>query len=200
MTDLHTEQRDRLAALRHRLDSCEAIEKPEEWLRPKAVQSLDAIVKGDAEGLTAAAAKRWAKEIRRDQSAKAQALLQDALPALAALDAELVNGELRLKANGAVVIDSVFVDAKEAGQILVNWKLTAKAFSGQDRIEASELTDSLRKLRMTTNHALAKQVDDLADELRKTETSIHAKESALDALCYMLFHLTKADIALVEGG
>ena len=97
-------------------------------------------------------------------------------------------------------MDSVFADAGEASQILVNWQLTARAFSGLERVEAPELGKALRELRITSNKALAKQIDDIAGGAATTAAAIEAEEKKLDALCYKLFALTPADISMIERG
>ncbi|MGE3712095.1 MAG: DNA methyltransferase [Hyphomicrobiaceae bacterium] len=200
LTQLHTKQREDLLALQRRLETCDAEERPVEWLWPKLVQAPNVAVQAAPTDLAPAGAKRWAKALRLEQAAKAEAALQDSLPALAALEAHLVKGELQLSANGVTVLDSVFVDASEASQVLVNWQLAARAFSGLERIEAPELGKALRELRITSNKALAKQIDDIAGEVSATAASIEAEEKKLDALCYKLFNLSKDDIALVEAG
>ena len=102
LTKLHTRRRDEIAALSHRLESCEEQEKAVEWLWPKSVSSLESLIAKAPDGLTKTAAKRYAKEEQAEQIAKAQAFLADSIPAFRSFNAERLFGTPRARASSPV--------------------------------------------------------------------------------------------------
>ncbi len=200
LTKLHTRRRDAIAALAHRLESCEQHEKPVEWLWPKTVSALDSLIAKAPEGLTKTAARKHAKATQAEQVAQAETFLAESIPAISVLDARLKGGELELYADGGLVLNAAFVSPAEATQMLVNWKLVARDFSGQEKIDGAGLSQALRNPRLTTNPALAKQIEDKFNELSTTNKEIETAETDLDAICYDLFQLSADDIAMIEKG
>ena len=122
LTRLHTERRDTEASLARRFEACEVEQKPVEWLWPSQVRGIDAW-KAKAPGdLSTRQKANWAKEQQAKQIEFATDALKDRLRPGAHLEVELVKGELRVHDDGTTVLDGVFVNAKEAKQVLIDWR------------------------------------------------------------------------------
>jgi SAM-dependent methyltransferase len=197
LTELHTERRDAIASLDHRFESCDIEEKPEEWLWPAQVRSLDKWKAKAPSDLGTRQKTSWAKDQRFKEIELALSTLQDRLRPGARLEVELIKGELRMHDDGATVLDGVFVDAAEAKRVLIDWRNYLRFNPIPETPNAAGLAKNLRCIRMTDNAALAKQIADIDAELARTETDINATENILNNITNRLYGLTPDEISIV---
>lgn len=196
---LHTLRRDLLARVARRLGAATRRVRPAAWLfaglLPPHEREADA-----AAGLDAAERRAWARTAYEADLALRHAALGAALRPGAALDATLVEGELRLLVEGAPVLDRIFVSASEGAFLLAQWKVLASAFAVTERTDGRKLATALRSLAVPDNPAVVEQVVEAAGELEACEAAIRAKETEVNGLVFSLYGLTPQERALVAAG
>lgn len=201
LQELHTRRRDLLAAVDKRLESgqCEEEKRDEGWLWAE-VKPVPAFKREAPKGLAGPAVTAWAKE-RREAVLRARLEAIDAvLRAGVRLVVENVAGELKVTAEGAVLIDGVFLDADEAAFTAAQWRQKARRTNVTEKFDAKRLVALLLKLRKTNNAALRRQVVELDEEIMTLDETIEDAEREMNRLTYRLYGLTEEEIRLVEGG
>ena len=200
LTALHTRRRDATFDLEKRLAACSVVEKAEEWLWPSGVQELAVLRARTPRQLAARQRTAWARNERNKQIQIVTEALSDKLRVGARLVPDFKDGELRLLDEGALVLDSIFVDAAEASQILINWKHYLRSTPITESTTANEIAKGLRTVRLTTNHAIVTQLAMLDEELSKLDIDIRKIEIELNQTSYSLYNLAPSEIEMVEGG
>ena len=118
----------------------------------------------------------------------------------AGLDADFKDGELIFYIDGIPVIENIFLGEDEGAFILAQWKILAQTFSITEKTDGRKLCDALRKLAVTENQALVKQIIELERELTSLETKIDNNENELNQLIYSLYRLNQKEISMIEDG
>jgi hypothetical protein len=77
---------------------------------------------------------------------------------------------------GAPVINGIFLGAKDGAFVLAQWKVHAQTFEVTEKTDGKKLCTLLRKLAVTDNQAVVKQIIALEKELTSTETKIVCNE------------------------
>jgi hypothetical protein len=116
------------------------------------------------------------------------------------LDAQFIDGELRLLADGAAIIRGVFLSPEEGPFIAAQWNGKIDSFKVGGRNPAKSLVTDLRRLIVTDNAVLIGQVVALQDEIRGIATTIAALETETNELLYDHYQLTPQERAMVEAG
>ncbi len=197
LTRLHTERRDTEASLARRFEACEVEQKPVEWLWPSQVRGIDAWKAKAPADLSTRQKANWAKEQQAKQIEFATDALKDRLRPGAHLEVELVKGELRVHDDGTTVLDGVFVNAKEAKQVLIDWRNYLRVNPITETPDAVNLASNLQCVRTTDNTAVAKQIADLDADLARVGREIAKAEDSLNKMADSLYGLSAAEISIV---
>jgi hypothetical protein len=172
--------------------------KPQEWLWPADVSSVEALVAKAPKGSTSRAKAAWAKEQRAKQIELATEDLQGRLRVGAFLEVELRKGELRLKDEGTTVLEGVFVDA-EAEQIAIYWRSFLRRTRITATVTAADFARQLRCIHTTDRVAIAKQISELDAQLSLLDKEIAANETAINSMAYTLYGLSPGEIRMIES-
>ncbi len=194
---LHTQRRDLLARIARRLGAVRSRARPDTWLFAE-LASAEAREADAPASLDATARRVWAREIYEADLAARQNALGALLRPGAVLDAELVDGELRLLVGGVPVLDRIFVTATEGLFVLAQWKALASRFVVSERTDGKKLSKAFRTLALPDNTAVVEQVVVAVGELGACEAAIRSTESRMNEMIFDLYQLTNADRALIE--
>ncbi len=201
LQDLHTKRRDLQLAIDKRLNSpqCSDEKRNEKWLWDD-VETVATIKKTAPPELKGKALAEWAK-LQRELKLTAymdriNAMLQPGVR----LTVENDMGELRVLANGAALIEGIFVDDDEAAFIAAQWRHKARQTNVTEKFDAKRLLGLLLKLRKTDNDAICKQVVKIDADIQALDEQIARAETDMNALTYKLYGLTDDEVRLVEEG
>ncbi|MCR9219072.1 MAG: BREX-1 system adenine-specific DNA-methyltransferase PglX [Alphaproteobacteria bacterium] len=196
---LHTERRDRMAALARRLSATPQKAKPERWLFPDLAPARS--LQADAPARLDAQARRdWAKRKAEEARDARLAALGARLYPGVALDAALEDGELKFLIDGAPAVDRIFLSEEDGRFVLAQWKHVAASFAVTERTDGKKLANALRKVVETDNAALRTQVIELQRRIAEIDAEIDAKEREINQLTYRLYGLSDAEVQRVEAG
>ena len=118
----------------------------------------------------------------------------------ASLDADLVDGELRLLADGVPLLDRIFLTGAEGAFVLAQWMVLASGSAVGEQADGGKLLKAFRTLAVPENPAVEEQVVAMAGELMACDTSIAELEGSMNQLTFDLYRLTQAEISLVVSG
>ncbi|MCB4862722.1 hypothetical protein K7W03_24350 [Sphingobium sp. PNB] len=193
---LHSSRRDTMRDLRHRLNASPAQNRRLDFIFPTlraARQRRGEAPRGVDAGAWAAAA--YDAELEERYGAIASALHPEV-----ALEAVFERGELRVLADGATIIDGIFIDAVEGPFIAAQWNARLDSFTPPTNNPGRSLVNLLRRLIVTDNQALRDQVIALELEQRTVKAAIADMEAALNERLYGLYGLTEAERRMIEQG
>lgn len=199
LQELHTKRRDLLLHIDKRLSSsqCEDDHRDESWLWAD-IKPLKDIKKDAPPDLKGKRLTAWAKSWREAKRAERLERIDPLLRAGANLTAELEYGELKLLANGAPVIDGVFLDETEAPFIAAQWRHKARQTRVTEKFDGKRLLNSLLKLRKTANPAIRTQIVNIDKDIQALDDEIETAETEMNRLTYRLYKLTDDEIRLVD--
>ena len=176
-----------LADINRRLCVVRRRSKPETWLFPDLTPKRN--LQNDAPARLEAAEKReWAAKRFQQALDGRLSALGTRLRTAVAIDARFENGELRFFIDGVPVIEKIFLGDAEGEFILAQWKLLATTFSVTEKTDGRKLANALRRIGQSDNTALVNQIVDLQRRLTQIEEEIGTEESAVNLLCYQLYH------------
>ena len=175
---LHSLRRDRMGSLRARFDNSPLRLRPLHFVFPLLAEA----------------------ENRQEEEVLAYATIDECLHPDVILDAQFIDGELRLLADGAAIIRGVFLSPEEGPFIAAQWNGKIDSFKVGGRNSAKSLVTDLRRLIVTDNAVLISQVVALQDEIRGIATTIAALETETNELLYDHYQLTPQERAMVEAG
>jgi len=198
LQELHTQRRDTLVALDRRLGSTPQTLRAASFLFAGLPELPDWEARAPA-ALDATARRTWAKERFARERSLRETALREAIAPGRDLSAELVRGELRLLADGDVVLDRVFPTAAEAPFLLAQWKTLLSRLNVTERTSGKSLSDSLRSFAATDNPGLVEQVLRLSGELEACEADIRSAEANMNEMLFDLYRLTPAERELVQA-
>jgi SAM-dependent methyltransferase len=180
--------------VKHRLAACSVDEKPFNWLWPKRVESVDALLVRAPSELTGRAKARWARAEQIDQVKEQVDRLSEMLPPGSVLKYSLRKGELSLSANGQVVLDGIFIDDNEAKFSAISWAHFLRYHREPD---AESLVEGLRRIYKTENDALRDQMAALESEISALDQNIAKAEDLLNEMVFDLYELDESERKLV---
>jgi len=193
---LHSSRRDTLRDLRHRLDASPAQNRRLDFIFPTLRTARQR--RGEApRGVDAGA---WATAAFDAELEERYRAIASALHPEVALEAVFKRGELRVLADGATIIDGIFVDAVEGPFIAAQWNARLDSFTQPSNNPGRSLVNLLRRLIVTDNQALRDQVIALELEQRAVKATIADRETALNERLYGLYGLTEAERRMIEQG
>jgi N-6 DNA Methylase/TaqI-like C-terminal specificity domain len=195
---LHTDRRQILADLGRRLDFATRA-RPPEWLFHGLPAAEDFALVAPT-NLRARDRSTRAMALRDAEIARREAAVGAALRPGARLSTTLVGGELRLLADGAPVLDRVFVTAAEGPFVHAVWRRLTATTTVTERLTGKALCDKLRCVPVTTNTALVAGVIELSGKLDEAEKKIEAAEAALNEASFVLYGLSAEERAMVLSG
>lgn len=196
---LYTKRRDIIARLEKRMGTVQLKPRPETFLFPdlKAVKDY---VETAPKNLLEAERKSWAKQKYEEDLQGRYDEISDRLHTAADLDADFKDGELVFSIDGIPVLENIFLDDKDGAFILAQWKVLAQTFSITEKTDGKKLCNALRKLAVTDNDALVKQIIDLEEELTALEADIAKEEEEINQVISSLYGLNEQEIKLIEAG
>ena len=197
LQDVYTRQADVMARLAHRLASTPSRSRRMDWLFPSIPganqRSEDAPGSVDDPG-------RWAK-MQYEQDIEAECVrLEEALHPDVDLEAEFASGELRLLADRALIIHGIFLDDEEGQFIAAQWNAAVADYTPPSRNPGKALATAPRKLIVSDNAALRRQVIELSTEASDLKTQIADGEDAMEELLAAAYALTDQERRLVSMG
>ena len=172
LQQLHTERRRLLRSAEQRLNALGKETKRPDWLFP---------------GLDASARVVQIERLTRLMSRGTR------------LEAELMNGELRLSIDGRNALQGVFVTEPESQLALSAWRFVCRSISVTDSTKGDDLIKRLRSVPLRSNNAAADQFTDRMRDVATLEATIVAAEEGTNALVYEAFGLTEEERAMVEA-
>jgi hypothetical protein len=193
---LHTSRRNSLRDLHHRLDVSPSQNRRLDFIFPTLRSARER--RGDApRGVDVG---HWATAAYELELTERYNSIGSTLHPEVTLEASFESGELRVLADGATIIDGIFVDNVEGPFIAAQWNTRLDGFSPPASDPGKSLVRMLRRLIVTDNHALRDQVIALAQEQRAMRANITASELALNGRLYALYGLSAAERGAVEHG
>lgn len=194
---LYTRRADFMARLAHRLASTPSRSRRMNWLFP-SILGVDQRSE-DAPG-SVDDPVRWAK-MQYEQDIEAEYFrLEEALHPDVDLEAEFASGELRLLADRAPIVDGIFLDDEEGQFIEAQWNAAVANYTPPSRNPGKALATTLRKLIVSENAALRRQVIELSIEASDLKTQIAHGEDAMEELLAAAYALTDEERKLVSMG
>lgn len=195
----HTARRDLLEQLARRIEAVRFKSRPEGWLF-QTFDTKQELLEQAPRNLEEQERRVWAERKREEALQSKYDEITTRLYPGATLAASFENGELAFFVDNVPVIDHVFVDQGEGAFVVAQWKVLAQTFSITEKTDGKKLCNALRKLAVTDNAALVKQIITLEETLSALEGEISEEEAAMDATIYRLYDLTAEDIQLIEAG
>ena len=201
LQELHTRRRDLLLMIDKRLESaqCEDDKRDEGWLWAD-VKPLNDLKKEAPAELKGPELSSWAKLQR---NLKLAAHLEQINPMLRlGVKLTVTNdyGELKIMADGILLLEGIFLDEEEATFIAAQWRQKARRTNVTQKFDANRLISLLLRLRKTSNPAIIKQVVGIDADIETLDSEIARAEDDMNQLTYRLYKLTEEEIRLVEGG
>jgi hypothetical protein len=140
--------------------------------------------------------RKWAEERLDEMEATRVEALQAALNRGGRREARFHSGELRFYANGAVVLDKIYLDAN-AGRLAENyWRWLL--LSGSAR-EAKRFAADLRRPPAASDAPAAAQFIERVAQLGEEAAAIETDEGALNEILYDIYRLSPDERNLVEN-
>ena len=197
LQELHTKRRDILSKLERRMEAVRFKTRPETFLFPGLKETKDHVDEAP-KNLEDSERKSWAKQkYEEDLQGRYDEITARIHPS-ANLDADFTDAELSFSIDGIRVLESIFLNGDEGAFVLAQWKVLAQTFSITDKTEGKKLCNALRKLAVTENAALVKQIIELEGELTALEAKIAKEEHDVNQLIFDLYGLSEQEISLIE--
>nr|WP_246721229.1 DNA methyltransferase [Rhizobium leguminosarum] len=198
LQELITKRRDTLASAGKRLAVCEIVERSASFLWPQLRDAAHWKAKNPL-GLGGRALTAWVKQHLAALHDEQLTRLGGYLPAGVRIEAEYRDGELRLMANGRVVIEGIFIDEEEGTFIAAQWGYLARQTNVTNSTRAKTIADKLCVTYRTDNPSLQAQFLKLMVDMQRLEAEIKGIEADLNQKIYALYQLTPEEIQMVEG-
>jgi hypothetical protein len=195
---LHTQRRDILDAFARRLNVPIRLRQPE-WLF-HGLPDLDQFALRAADDLGARKRRARSLTLRETEIARREAAILATIRPGANLTVRLQRGELSLLADGAVILDRVFVTAAEASFVQAIWRRIVAITAVTEKLTGKALCDLLRRVPPATDPAMVEGIIELAAELNDVETKVSEAEAALNEATFELYDLTAEERAMVLAG
>lgn len=192
---LWTRRRDLIEAAGKRLSVMARGRHSEYWLLP----DLPAIADLEAEApraLPIAKRRQWAKDRLAEAVATRLERLGASLQAGENLEAVFAGGELSLRANGAALLDRIYLDdgPGQAARAYWSWLLLSRSWR-----DAGKLVSELRRPPVEFATPAATQFIARASDLAEVTAEIAAAERVMNERLYELYDLTEEERLLVEN-
>jgi hypothetical protein len=139
----------------------------------------------------------WAAGAYELELAERYGAIASALHPEVDLEASFQRGELRVLADGATIIDGIFVDGAEGPFIAAQWNARLDSFPAPTNKPGRSLVNLLRRLIVTDNQALQDQVIALEQDQRALKVTIRDAETALNERLYALYGLNEAERRMI---
>lgn len=199
LQELHTMRGDIIARLEKRMNTALLKSRPETFLFPN-LKAINSYLESAPKNLGESERKSWAKQKYEENLQGLYDEISERIHPAAGLDADFKDGELIFYIDGIPVLENIFLDEEEGAFILAQWKILAQTFSITEKTDGRKLCDALRKLAVTENQALVKQIIELERELTSLEGKIASEENELNKLIYSLYGLNQKEISIIEAG
>ena len=197
LQNLHTRRRNTLTSLAHRLANTPSRSRRLDFIFP-AILSADQ--RTEDAPRNAENTRAWAKN-QYELDIEAEFIrLEESLNPDVDLQAEYSEGELRLLADQVPLIEGIFLDDDEGPFVAAQWNAAVADYSLPSRTPGKTLVGKLRKLIVTENAALRRQVVDLSSEAASLKRQIDIAEAAMEESLAAAYGLTDEERRLVAQG
>ena len=193
---LHSSRRDTLRDLRHRLDASPSQNRRLDFIFP----TLRTARQRRGEAPRGVDVGDWTTAAYELELAERYGTIATALHPEVELEASFERGELRVQADGATIIDGIFVDGTDGPFIAAQWNASLDSFSPPTNNPGRSLVNLLRRLIVTDNQALRDQVIALEQEQRALKATITDNETTLNERLYGLYGVNEAERRMIEQG
>lgn len=193
---LWTDRGDSLVAAAERLSVLARARHDERWLWPDLAPRED--LERDAPRSLHAAGERleWAKKRSAEAIAARIEALQAVLDGAREISADFRDGELVLFADGAAVLERIYMDVASGALALAYWRWLLLSQTSRD---AKGLARDLRRPPTAVGAPAADQFIAKVADLASDVTAIADAEAAMNARLYVLYGLTEDERLLVEN-
>lgn len=191
-----TRRRDLLAACEARLDVLARARKDERWLWPDLRTVKDLEPEAPRSLRAAIDRRKWAREQLDEAIALRIEALQARLDTSRRLSVRFADGELRLLADGAPILSSIFLDDADGLLVEAYWRWLL--LSGATR-DADTLAKALRRPPAEADAPAAVQFVARVAELQTQTESLGTLEAEMNEDLFGLYALTPEERALVEN-
>lgn len=197
LQNLHTQRRNTLTRLQHRLVNAPSRSRRLDFLFPTI---LSADQRRDDATATIEDPRVWAKQ-HYDLDIGAEYIrLEEALHPDVDLEAEFTDGEVRLLADEAPIIEGIFLNDDEGPFIAAQWNAAVTDYSFPSRNPGKALVNGLRKLLVTENAVLKQQVINLSVKASDLKVQISEAELAMEERLAVAYGLTEEERRLIAAG
>lgn len=192
---LWTMRRDLIEAAGKRLSVMARGRHSEHWLLPD-LPPLAALEAEAPRALPIAKRRQWAKDRLAETVATRLERLGASLQAGENLEAVFAGGELSLRANGAALLDRIYLGdgPGQAARAYWSWLLLSRSWR-----DAGKLVAELRRPPVEFATPAATQFIARASDLAEVTAEIAAAERAMNERLYELYGLTEEERLLVEN-
>ena len=195
----HSQRRDIIALLSRRLLSTPTKLFPYSFIFT-SIKSYEVLLEEASDSLDFNEKNRWAKAEYQAQIEAEYDKITERLHPDCVIQSEFLDGELSLKIDDISVLDGIFLDDSEGNFIAAQWNVVGSTLSITAKTNGKKLCNEIRKLVVTDNQALIKQIIKYQEQLAAIEDKIIEKEAEINAEVYKLYKLSDKEIAMVEAG
>jgi hypothetical protein len=196
MQERRTRQVELRSALNERLAATARVNWPLEKILPN-VRSIAAIEAEVPKSVPRPGVKKWVDERRKEEEEAALAEIDGVIQLDSAATVVLNEGKLSFRIDEQEVA-RVFVSDEEATLVEAQWRAVAIDFEPTQKGDAKRLIDRLRKVAVTAEAAVGKQIIGIGKELADLSAVLRDDEEQLHEMTCYLFKLTDEERRLVE--
>ena len=191
---LHSEARDITEEMRRRVANAVTQNRPITFVYP-TLRSATQRRTNAPRGVDAAS---WAKRDYDNDLQERYQTIQEALHPDVIVEAHFQRGELKVLADGIVLLDGIFVGA-EGTFIAAQWNAGFDGFSPTKANAGRALVSLLRRLIVTDNTALIDQLVQLQGQLAEQKRLVAEAEGTMNEALFALYNLDAAARNLIEA-
>lgn len=191
-----TRRREFLQSVEERLSVLARARHPARWLWPDLHDLPEMTVQAPAALKLQLDRRAWAEARLNELEASRLEALQAALDGGGRLEAAFHDGELRLYADGATILDRIYLDdgAGRLTETYWRWLILGRKWREADRFAAE-----LRRPPVESDSPAARQFIERVDALADDVDAIETGEREMNALLFRLFALSANERLLVEN-
>lgn len=201
LQEMYTRRRDLVSAFEQRLMSAQTVvmtpEPGPDWLWAEVGTMASWKVHPEAAGRKGRELTVWAK-VRYEQALEERLAILDAcLTKGARFNVNVTADQLSLSIGNTEVLK--LFDKPDAPFIATQWRHALRDANVTEAFDAKRLLWMLLDLRTTADVSLHARMISLDGEITALDQALAAREQSLNTLIYCLYHLTTAEIAMIEA-
>lgn len=196
---LHTRRRDLVNKLDHRFSNAQSELRPIDFIFP-TLETKEILADKAPSNLNKLEKKRWIKKEYEANLDIKYSEITERFRSECEIKTSFDDGELVLKIDDITVLSGIFLEDDEGDFIAAQWNVFGSTFPMTPKTNGKKLCGLLRKLVVTNNKSLIKQIIAYQKQLTEAEKKIDAMEKNINADIYKLYKLTDSEIKLIEAG